>query len=60
MAEHLLIRALQLMDHNPDGEDEKFAEAVGLDARHLRDHSVTGPALRFLDRYKAEKKRREK
>jgi len=48
------------MDHNPDGEDEKFAEAVGLDARHLRDHSVTGPALRFLDRYKAEKKRREK
>ena len=55
-----IIRALQLMDHNPDGEDEKFAEAVGLDARHLRDHSVTGPALRFLDRYKAEKKRREK
>lgn len=55
-----IIRALRLMDHNPDGEDRQFGKAVGLHSKFLREHPVTGPALGFLDRYKAEKKRRKK
>jgi hypothetical protein len=48
------------MDHNPGGEDKEFGKAVGLHSKFLSEHPVTGPALRFLDRYKAEKERRKK
>jgi hypothetical protein len=47
------------MDYNPDGKDKEFGKAVGLHSRFLREHPVTGPALSFLDRYQAGKKRKK-
>lgn len=47
-----VLRALELMDKNPDWDDKTLGKAAGLHTRFLAKHPLTAGALQFLARYR--------